>query len=87
MLAVRTATRCHSNYTAWYFKCADKTTLCAEFCCFTAAMAYVSGSFSNCKEYRDWVAGAALGSAVRVCALFDDAVNCYGYTPSVQKEE
>jgi hypothetical protein len=50
-------------------------------------MAYVSGSFSNCKEYRDWVAGAALGSAVRVCALFDDAVNCYGYTPSVQKEE
>jgi len=71
MLAVRTATRCHLNYTAWYFKRADKL-LCAEFCCFAAAVAHVSGSLSH----RDWVAGAALGSDVRVCALFDDAGNC-----------
>lgn len=66
MLAVRTATRCHLNYTAWYFKRADKTALCAECRCFAAAVAQVSGSFANCKENRDWVAGTALGSAVRV---------------------
>jgi len=31
MLAVRTATRCHLNYTAWYFKRADKQSCVLHF--------------------------------------------------------
>jgi len=59
--------RCHLDCTARYFNRADRTALSAE--CGWLQQRHMSA-------VRDWGAAAALGSAVRVCALFDDAVSC-----------